>query len=59
VHKVSAETVNKLLGGAQAVCVWAGNTGMITRLESPANTRRSMFLTATRLGALRLGPRQI
>ena len=29
VQKVSAETVNKLLGGAQAVCVWARNNGLI------------------------------
>jgi integrase len=27
--KVSAETVNKLLGGVQAVCVWARNNGLI------------------------------
>jgi hypothetical protein len=29
VQKVSAETVNKLLGGVQAVCVWARNNGLI------------------------------
>jgi integrase len=29
VPKVSAETVNKLLGGVQAVCVWARNNGLI------------------------------
>jgi hypothetical protein len=29
VPKVSAETVNKLLGGVQAVCVWAWNNGLI------------------------------
>src|SRR6266446_6317348 len=29
VAKVSAETVNKLLGGVQAVCVWARNNGLI------------------------------
>ena len=28
-QKVSAETVNKLLGGVQAVCVWARNNGLI------------------------------
>ncbi len=27
--KVSAETVNKLLGSVQAVCLWARNTGLI------------------------------
>jgi integrase len=29
VQKVSAETVNKLLGGVQAVCLWARNNGLI------------------------------
>src|SRR5262249_34152809 len=29
VPKVSAETVNKLLGSVQAVCVWAWNNGLI------------------------------
>jgi integrase len=29
VEKVSAETVNKLLGGVQAVCLWARNNGLI------------------------------
>src|SRR5260370_31467004 len=28
-QKGSAETVNKLLGGVQAVCVWARNNGLI------------------------------
>jgi hypothetical protein len=28
-QKVSAESVNKLLGGVQAVCVWARNNGLI------------------------------
>jgi len=28
-QKVSAETVNKLLGGVQAVCLWARNNGLI------------------------------
>jgi len=27
VQKVSAETINKLLGGVQAVCLWARKTG--------------------------------
>jgi integrase len=30
VPKVSAETVNKLLGGVQAVCVWARGNGLIS-----------------------------
>ena len=29
VEKVSAETVNKLLGGVQAVCLWARNNGLM------------------------------
>jgi hypothetical protein len=48
VQKVSAGTVNKLLGGVQAVCVWARNNGLIPEDVPWSDPFSKMRLTTRR-----------